>query len=156
MSRPLLQQARKVVRLRDIRFDAAVEAFEAALAEARLAEEQLAAADLAVCQAEETLLAAKRALPANPGEAPARLALIDAAAAHLDECEDAREAARRRMAEAEHLLDQARVKMLAARARRDAMTSRAGAIASGIARRDEEAAALESEERVVLRVGDDG
>ncbi len=156
MSRPLLLQARKVVRLRDIRFYAAVEAFEAALAELRLAEEQLDLSEAAVGKAEAALLAAKRALPADPGQAPARLALIDAAAAYLVESEDAREAARRRLAEAEHQLDQARAAMLAARARRDAMTARAGSIASGIARMDEEAAAIESEERVALRIGDDG
>lgn len=155
MSRALLTQARNVVRLRDIRFDTAVQSFETALAEFRDAETGLAQAEAAHAAAVEALEAARRALSEQPECAQARLALIDAAAAELVACEDSREAARRRLTETEHQLEAARSAMLAARARRDAMSNRAGAIASGIARQDEEAAAIEMEERVSVSAGED-
>lgn len=155
MSGPLLLQARKVVRLRDIRFDAAVEAFENALSAVRQAEAGLADAATAARDASAALLSARHALPADPGRAQTHLARIDAAAAHLVACEDWHEVAKRTLAEAEHALAQARTEMLRARARRDAMSKRAGFIASDMARQQEEAAAIEGEERMLSRAGED-
>lgn len=156
MSRPLLRQARQVVRLRDVRFDAAVEAFETALAQMRQAEDALDRAHAAVEAANTAALDARRALAEHPDEAPARLALLDAAAAQAIMCEEARAAAQQARDEAARQLDDARAVMLVARARLEAMSSRAQALSAGIARQDEEAAALENEERVVSGLGGNG
>lgn len=146
MSRAKLSQARNVVRLRDVRFDAAVEAFEAALSDYRAAEAAVQAAEATCANATDTLAAARRSLCGDPQCAEQRLALIGCAETDLATAEDAREAARRRFVETEHALEQARTAMLTARARRDAMANRAGTIATGIARAEEENAAIETEE----------
>lgn len=156
MSRPLLQQARNVVRLRDVRFDASVKAFEAAVSLLRKAEDELSHAVAEAEAADASHLRARQALSEHPGEAPARLALIGAAEAHCTVCVEAREAAARDHAEAERRLDAARGAMLAARARLRAMSDRAQSLSAGVARQDEEAAAVESEERAALRTGEQG
>lgn len=151
MSRALLVRTRDVARLRDLRFERARDAFAAALDEARAAATHLAAADAAQTRARQRLAEAQHGLAGDPAAAALRLALVDAAAAALVAAEDRCEDARRAAAQADLALDEARRAMLVAKARVGAIAGRVEILAQGVARRDEEFAAIESEERLAVR-----
>lgn len=147
MSRALLGQARNVVRLRGVRFDAALRTFDEARVLAEIAWHALAEAMDAVTDAIEELDAARRRLVEEPEQSTARLALIQAAETALADAENALETAKRDAAEAELKLEDARAALLRARARRDAMTGRAATLARSVERVAEEQTAIETEER---------
>lgn len=146
MSRADHGKARQLVRLRDLTLDAALRALAEAQTAMVAAEALLKSAAVNRDTAAQRLAASRSALADTPTDVPTRLARIDLAAMRDDEAEAALGEARRVRDDAEAVLEGARADYRRAQARLEAMTARADDLQRGIARADEERAAIEAEE----------